>query len=963
MVEAWYLPADCRAETEAHGVDWKRAIDAKRRRNVRNAAGRNGGSGFAFGVMAVAMVTGLVAGSGVARADVVINEILVSMTGSDIFEFIELYNTDPVNPASLDGLALVLVTGGLSFENSPGDVEDIAILDGFEIPPNGFFVYGDPDVKNLDLEGFDQFFGMTNDTSTYLLVEYNQDVFDADPATDNGGLDVDAPPEDGIADFELGKIIDMIALVDTDTETDFTYYDAPAFGPDALGLFFPAGVARNNDGEDTDTVDDWCELSFALDGSEGGVVPSPGVSNGVNVCSAPVAFGGLTLTGVDLSEEIKLAGNVPGESFTYFRITELSPNATLFDAGTDEEITAVPFSLSEPDDGSPFSAPQVTYVPNPGYTGLDTFMFDATDEEETQDSVDVPYDVAVQGDQLAITEIHSSPLGDSEIYEFIEIHNYSNSDVNLTRLDASSTGTGDTTDNLIFDGTPAVVPAHTTRILAPNTSIDDFICEWDLNLEDMIFLDLVQWEPVTPVTRIFLFGDDATMVDAIDLSLGFPDSPGDGSSLDMRDNEDEFDSLINDSSLPWSYNPDPPPAGRRLSNTQGDTGSPGYVPLLDPEFDPAPPCLGECCLQDGVSCVIVTESECVDELNGIFVFDDGDCDSNPPMCEPVGIGPCCTNWGECLEAVTEFDCMALDGTYFGDGGDCPGDCGAAPASEVVINEVWADDPGADDAEFVELFGPPNTSLAGLSLIVVDGDTGGDETTSQFRRVTLQIDFVSGEATDDDGYFLIGGGTVVDPDHLIETGDLQNGTQTYALVIASDVAYCVDDVVCSEEDDDELSQDSVDAIIDRGFDFVATRDGINDDHIYFGAPLVMDGDFAADHMYRCPNGVDTDSELDWLTSFGNELGDPDDVATPGSENCPSGGGICDTPALCDGDVNGDGMVDPLDTGAILARFGLDATDPAICQYDANCDQVIDPLDSGYVLARFGVCNPVPECELP
>ena len=932
---------------------------------MRNATRRNGGSGIGFGAMVVALAIGLVATSGIARADVVINEILVSMTGSDLFEFIELYNTDPVNPACLDGLALVLVTGGLSFENSPGDVEDIAILDGFEIPPNDFFVYGDPDVKNLDLEGFDQFFGMTNDTSTYLLVEYNQDVFDADPATDNGGLDVDAPPEDGIADFELGKIVDMIALIDTDTDTDFTYYNAPVFGPDALGLFFPAGVARNNDGEDTDTVDDWCELSFALDGSEGGVVPSPGVSNGINVCSAPVAFSGLTLTGVDLSDDIKLSGNIPGESITFFRIIELSPNATLFDAGDGTEITEamLPFLLSEPDDGSPFSDPQVTYVPNAGYTGLDTFMFDATDADQSQDSVDVPYDVAVQGDQLAITEIHSSPLGDSDIYEFIEIHNYSNSDVNLTRMDASSTGTGDTTDNLIFDGVPVVVPAHTTRILAPNASVDDFICEWDLTLEDMIFVDLVQWEPVTPVTRIFIFGDGATMVDAIDLSVGFPNSPGDGSSLDLRDNQDEFDSLINDSSLPWSYNPDPPPAGRRTSNTQGDTGSPGYVPLLDPEFDPAPPCIGECCLQDGVSCEIVTESECVDELNGIFVFDDGDCETNPPMCEPVGTGPCCTNWGECLEAVTEFDCMALDGTYFGDGGDCPGDCGAAPASEIVINEVWADDPGGDDAEFVELFGPPNTSLAGLSLIVVDGDTAGDESTIQFRRVTLQIDFVSGESTDDDGYFLIGGGTVLDPDRLIETGDLQNGTQTYALVIAADIAFCVDDVVCTEEDDDELSQDSVDAITDRGFDFVATRDGVNDDHIYFGAPLVMDGDFAADHMYRCPNGVDTDTELDWLTSFGNELGDPDDVATPGSENCPGGGGICDTPAMCDGDVNGDGVVDPLDTGAILARFGLDATDPDICQYDPNCDQMIDPLDTGYVLARFGVCNPVPECELP
>ncbi|MCH7703423.1 MAG: hypothetical protein IID37_17240, partial [Planctomycetes bacterium] len=91
--------------------------------------------------------------------------------------------------------------------------------------------------------------------------------------------------------------------------------------------------------------------------------------------------------------------------------------------------------------------------------------------------------------------------------------------------------------------------------------------------------------------------------------------------------------------------------------------------------------------------------------------------------------------------------------------------------------------------------------------------------------------------------------------------------------------------------------------------------------------------------------------------------PDDVATPGSENCPEGGTICETTALCDGDLNGDDLVDPLDLGAVLARFGLDATDPALCQFDLNCDQLIDPLDMGYILARFGVCNPVPDCELP
>jgi len=72
--------------------------------------------------------------------------------------------------------------------------------------------------------------------------------------------------------------------------------------------------------------------------------------------------------------------------------------------------------------------------------------------------------------------------------------------------------------------------------------------------------------------------------------------------------------------------------------------------------------------------------------------------------------------------------------------------------------------------------------------------------------------------------------------------------------------------------------------------------------------------------------------------------------------------CDSPAACAGDANGDGVVNPLDTGAVLSRFGLDASDPANCQYDVNCDGQIDPLDAGYVLARLGSCVPPDVCPL-
>ena len=75
----------------------------------------------------------------------------------------------------------------------------------------------------------------------------------------------------------------------------------------------------------------------------------------------------------------------------------------------------------------------------------------------------------------------------------------------------------------------------------------------------------------------------------------------------------------------------------------------------------------------------------------------------------------------------------------------------------------------------------------------------------------------------------------------------------------------------------------------------------------------------------------------LVATGN-CGDWDDLNDFGFGGCswvslvvagsPGGPECCDSPALCDGDANGDGGVDPLDTGAILSRFGLDASDPGL-----------------------------------
>ena len=198
------------------------------------------------------------------------------------------------------------------------------------------------------------------------------------------------------------------------------------------------------------------------------------------------------------------------------------------------------------------------------------------------------------------------------------------------------------------------------------------------------------------------------------------------------------------------------------------------------------------------------------------------------------------------------------------------------ANAAVINEFFADDAGGDNAEFIELFGSSGESLGGLSLIIVDGDTSGSTTSTNFRRVTQQFDFTS-ETIPSDGFYVLGSGTTPNVDQAISANALQNGSQTYALVRTQDIAF-------DATDTDELTQSSVDDITANLIDAVGYIDGSSDD-IYFGAANISDGSgFAIDTAQRIPNGLDTDAASDWVTEStfpDSELADTN--ATPGTIN--------------------------------------------------------------------------------
>ena len=72
--------------------------------------------------------------------------------------------------------------------------------------------------------------------------------------------------------------------------------------------------------------------------------------------------------------------------------------------------------------------------------------------------------------------------------------------------------------------------------------------------------------------------------------------------------------------------------------------------------------------------------------------------------------------------------------------------------------------------------------------------------------------------------------------------------------------------------------------------------------------------------------------------------------------PASGGGCtrDPEWLCDGDVDGDGQVNPVDAGLVQVAFGS-IHEQALCNYDLDCDGQINPVDSGIVQSLFGTCE--------
>ncbi|MEA3350149.1 MAG: choice-of-anchor D domain-containing protein, partial [Chloroflexota bacterium] len=100
--------------------------------------------------------------------------------------------------------------------------------------------------------------------------------------------------------------------------------------------------------------------------------------------------------------------------------------------------------------------------------------------------------------------------------------------------------------------------------------------------------------------------------------------------------------------------------------------------------------------------------------------------------------------------------------------------GTGAVDSILINEVDADTPGSDSAEFIELYdgGDGDTDLTGLVLVFYNGSDD-----QSYRSFDLD-----GESTDADGYFVLGNSGMAGVDLTFGNGTLQNGADAVALYI-------------------------------------------------------------------------------------------------------------------------------------------------------------------------------------
>jgi len=247
---------------------------------------------------------------------------------------------------------------------------------------------------------------------------------------------------------------------------------------------------------------------------------------------------------------------------------------------------------------------------------------------------------------------------------------------------------------------------------------------------------------------------------------------------------------------------------------------------------------------------------------------------------------------------------------------------------ICINEIRIDQPGADNDEYVELKGPPGASLDGLWFVVI-----GDGTAAQGSGVIEVFVNLAGKTIPSDGYLLIGESsmTAATPD-IVTSLNFENGDNVTHMLLRGLTASNGADL--DANDDCTLDQGAFIEIVDAVTIGTGATPPTAGAECCYATIVGPEKDAQAMHILRCRSGG-------WVRGSDAIVGGDD---TPGAVN-----GCDASTSACQGDLNGDQVIDNADLGILLVKWAF--PDPSA---DLDESGVVDGPDLGIILSRWGRC---------
>lgn len=199
----------------------------------------------------------------------------------------------------------------------------------------------------------------------------------------------------------------------------------------------------------------------------------------------------------------------------------------------------------------------------------------------------------------------------------------------------------------------------------------------------------------------------------------------------------------------------------------------------------------------------------------------------------------------------------------------------AGLSAQVLNEIRHNQSGTD-SDYIEIFGSPGSSVAGLSILVVS---------AEFEPGQVDFRFDLAGNFDAQGAFLLGNPNIGD----FHTGVVPDKTEEFGLFGSPTSYFLVNTSVLDSNSimggtDLDTNNDGTFETSFSFLDAIGVADGDDNLDIFpsflSGNTLPGDGNFTYGHFYRITDGLDTDSASDWvLGSFSDLSMDTPGVAIP------------------------------------------------------------------------------------